>query len=57
MVDRTKIPWDELSQQQKEEFAALCDRFVGIETVDDAEKYYGNKEKLKADARSVTDDG
>ena len=47
------VPWDELSRKQQEAFAALCDRFVGIDTVDDAKKYYGNKDKLKEDARAV----
>jgi len=56
MSERTKIPWEDLSKRQREEFAELCDRFVGIETVDDAEKYYGNREKLIEDARSATDD-
>ena len=50
------VPWDELSRDQKEQFAELVDRFVGIETVKDAEKHYANKEKLIEDAREVTDD-
>jgi hypothetical protein len=49
-----KIPWEDLEQDQKEQFAALCDEFVGIETVEDAKKYYGNKEQLLQDAREAT---
>ena len=48
------VAWDELSKKQQEDFAELCDRFVGIDTVDDARKYYGNKDKLKEDARDAT---
>lgn len=50
------VPWEDLTRQQKEDFAALCDEFVGIETPEDAEKYYGDKEQLLEDARSLTDD-
>jgi len=51
-----KVPWDELSRQQKESFAALCDKFVGIKTLSDAKKYYGNKEKLEEDATRAADE-
>jgi len=51
------VPWSELPRQKKEEFAALCDRFVGIETVDNAEKYYGNREKLIKDSQKIVGDG
>jgi len=47
------VPWEDLTKKQKEDFAALCDQFVGIETVEDAEQYYGNKEKLMEDAQEV----
>jgi len=56
MSDDTKVPWSDLSRTEKEEFAALCDRFVGLDTVEDAEQYYGNKEKLIADSKAVTDE-
>jgi hypothetical protein len=50
----SKVDWQDLTKQQKEQFAQLCDRYVGIESVEDAQKYYGNKEKLIEDAEGVT---
>lgn len=51
-----KVPWEDLTKQQKEQFATLCDRYVGIECVEDAKQYYGNKEKLLEDAQEVNND-
>lgn len=49
-----RVPWGKLNRHQKEEFAELCDQFVGLDTVEDAEKYYGNREKLIEDAQEAT---
>jgi len=54
-IDRTRIPWDELSVEQKREFAGLCAAHVDLDGVEDAKQYYGNKEKLFADAKVNND--
>lgn len=48
-----KVPWSELTTEQKFKFAQLCRRFIPIEHYEDAEKYYGNKERLKRDAEEL----
>lgn len=44
------IPWVELSDADRENFAALLNRRYGADvTVEEAAEYYGNREKLEAD--------
>lgn len=44
------IPWEELPDSDRENFAALLNRRYGADvTVEEAAEYYGNREKLEAD--------
>lgn len=44
------VPWDELSQPERERFAQMLNRRYGASvTVEEAQEYYGNREKVEED--------
>ena len=47
------VQWKDLSMTQKEQFIAMLLRMgISIESEGEAKAYYGNKEKVQADAKN-----
>lgn len=49
------VDWEDLEDHERRQFAAMVSQMVEIDDVDDAKKYYGNRERLLQDAREAAD--
>lgn len=49
------VPWEDLDQSEREQFAGMVAQLVDIDDVADAKEYYGDRERLKQAARDQSD--